>query len=103
VLVINRHTLSDGEDFTEGYRTLSWARWSASRPPAGSSTLGHPPHRRHIGASAEHAHPRHARRGHGASSAAGRPLRRHPVGESYGGKDSQLDAAVEELMKELKR
>jgi len=30
VLVTNQHSLSDAEDFTEGYRTSGWARWSAS-------------------------------------------------------------------------
>jgi tricorn protease len=38
VLVTNQHTLSDGEDFTEGYRELELGQWSASRPPAGSSS-----------------------------------------------------------------
>ena len=38
VLVTDQHSLSDAEDFTEGYRTLKLGPWSVSRRRAGSST-----------------------------------------------------------------
>ena len=100
VLVTNRHSLSDAEDFTEGYRTLKLARWSASRPPAGSST------RRNARCStASILRMPFIRITRHRTARTWRCIRvpstrfvAHPIGESYAGKDSQLDAAVEELL-----
>jgi tricorn protease len=103
VLVINRHTLSDGEDFTEGYRTLKlgkvvgeptagWIIYTSDVPLIDGTSLRLPSTRiRDTRGEDMELHPR--------------PVDRfvpRPVGESYGGKDSQLDAAVEELLKALK-
>jgi tricorn protease len=102
VLVINRHTLSDGEDFTEGYRTLKlgkvvgeptagWIVYTSDTPLIDGTSLRLPSTRiRDARGEDMELHPR--------------PVDRfvaRPVGESYAGKDSQLDAAVEELMKAL--
>jgi tricorn protease len=46
VLVLNQNLLSDPEDFTEGYRTLNSARWSAFPSRVGSSTQAGRPDRR---------------------------------------------------------
>jgi C-terminal processing protease CtpA/Prc len=102
VLVINRHTLSDGEDFTEGYRTLKlgkvvgeptagWIIYTSDVALTDGTSLRLPSTRiRDTRGQDMELHPR--------------PVDRfvpRPVGESYGGKDSQLDAAVEELLKTL--
>src|SRR5205085_11597716 len=95
-------TVSDGEDFTEGYRTLKLGK-VVGEPTAGwiidtsdvalidGTSLRLPSTRiRDTRGQDMEMHPR--------------PVDRfvaRPVGESYGGKDSQLEAAVEELMKEL--
>ena len=103
VLVINRHTLSDGEDFTEGYRTLKlgkvvgeptagWIIFTANVPLIDGTSLRLPATRiRDTRGQDMEMNPR--------------PVDRfvaRPLGESYAGKDSQLDAAVEELLKDLK-
>ena len=102
VLVINRHTLSDGEDFTEGYRTLKlgkvvgeptagWIVYTSDTPLIDGTSVRLPSTRiRDTRGEDMELHPRPVDR-----------LVAHPVGESYAGKDSQLDAAVEELMKAL--
>ena len=101
VLVTNMHSLSDAEDFTEGYRSLklgpvvgeATAGWIIFTSDVtlldGSSTVRVPFER----ITDQHGndmemHPR--------------PVDitvERPIGESYTGRDSQLDAAVAELLK----
>ena len=104
ILVTNQHSLSDAEDFTEGYRTLKLGK-VVGEPTAGwiiytwgtnlidGSTL-RLPHARIRGAAGDdmEMHPRPV------DIAVSRP-----VGESYTGRDSQLDAAVKELLSELSK
>lgn len=104
ILVTNRHTLSDGEDFTEGYRashlgrvvgepTAGWIIYTSGVQLIDGSNLRLPYDRitANDGTVME-MHPR--------------PVDLsvdRPVGESYLGRDSQLEAAVKELLKELSR
>ncbi len=102
ILVTNQHSLSDAEDFTEGYRTLKLGK-VVGEPTAGwiiytggvtlidGSTLRMPGVKifAHDGTPME-MHPR-----------AVDVLVTRPMGESYGAKDSQLDAAVAELLKQI--
>jgi C-terminal processing protease CtpA/Prc len=103
VLVTNQHSLSDAEDFTEGYRTLKLGK-VVGEPTAGwiiytwnetllDGTSLRLPHVRIRGAAGDdmELHPRPV----------DVPVSR-PVGESYTGRDSQLDAAVKELLAQLK-
>jgi len=102
ILVTNQHSLSDAEDFTEGYRTLKLGK-VVGEPTAGwiiytggvtlidGSVLRMPATK--------------------IFASDGTPMEMHPrpvdvpvmrpMGESYTGKDSQLDAAVAELLKQL--
>jgi Tol biopolymer transport system component len=102
ILVVNQHSLSDAEDFTEGYRALKLGK-VVGEPTAGwiiytggvqlidGSVLRLPQVR--------------------VTTADGRDMELHPravdiaadrpFGESYTGADSQLDAAVRELLKEI--
>ncbi len=102
ILVTNRHSLSDAEDFTEGYRALKLGK-VVGEPTAGwiiytwntqllDGTTFRLPHTRIRGADGEdmELHPRPV----------DIPVSR-PVGESFTGKDSQLDAAVRELLRSL--
>jgi Tol biopolymer transport system component/C-terminal processing protease CtpA/Prc len=103
VLVTNQHTLSDGEDFTEGYRSLSlgkvvgeptagWIIFTSNVTLLDGTTSLRIPFTR-------------------VTDAKGRDMELHPrpvdvtvvrpVGESYGGRDSQLDAAVQALLPTL--
>ena len=102
VLVTNRHSLSDAEDFTEGYRTLKlgkvvgeptagWIIYTSNVPLMDGTVVRVPfiQVRGHDGQVME-MNPR--------------PVDvevAKPVGESYEGRDSQLDAAVAELLKRL--
>jgi Tol biopolymer transport system component/C-terminal processing protease CtpA/Prc len=104
VLLTNQHSLSDAEDFTEGYRTLQLGK-VIGEPTAGwiiytsnvglvDGTILRIPFSRitdHEGKDME-LHPR----------AVDIPVSR-PVGESYTGKDSQLDRAISELLRDLDR
>jgi Tol biopolymer transport system component/C-terminal processing protease CtpA/Prc len=104
ILVINRHTLSDGEDFTEGYRSLKlgkvvgeptagWIIYTGDYPLIDGTVLRLPSIRiRDSRGEDMEMHPRPV------DLAVPRPL-----GETYAGKDSQLDAAVRELLKELSK
>jgi tricorn protease len=103
VLVTNQHSLSDAEDFTEGYRALGLGK-VVGEPTAGwiiytwntrlldGTVLRLPRMRitdRH--GNAMEMHPR--------------PVDievKRPIGESYGSRDLQLDKAVETLLAELK-
>jgi C-terminal processing protease CtpA/Prc len=102
VLVTNQHSLSDAEDFTEGYRTLKLGK-VVGEPTSGwiiytgsmtlvDGTVMRMPSTRITGADGKdmELHPR--------------PVDvevSRPIGESYSGKDSQLDAAVKELLADL--
>ncbi len=103
VLVTNQHSLSDAEDFTEGYRALGLGK-VVGEPTAGwiiytgntrliDGTILRLPRVRitdRNGAPME-MHPR--------------PVDievKRPIGESYGTKDTQLDKAVEVLLSEIK-
>jgi Tol biopolymer transport system component len=102
VLVTNQHSLSDAEDFTEGYRTLKlgkvvgeptagWIIYTGSVPLIDGSSLRMPSFK--------------------IFASDGTPMEMHPrpvdvpvtrpVGESYTNKDGQLDAAVAELLKQI--
>jgi len=102
ILVTNQHSLSDAEDFTEGYRTLKlgkvvgeptagWIIYTGSVPLVDGSSLRMP--------------------GVKIYASDGSPMEMHPrpvdlevkraMGESYSGKDTQLDAAVAELLKQI--
>ena len=98
VLVVNRNTLSDGEDFTEGYRTLGLGKvvgeptagwivytWGGQLVDGSSFRLPRSKIRAHDGQVMER-NPR--------------PVDVEvirPMGESYTGQDSQLAAAVRVL------
>lgn len=102
ILVTNQHSLSDAEDFAEGYRTLKLGR-VIGEPTAGwiiytwnQSLIDGTNFRL----------PRMK-----ITASDGTDMERHPrpvdvevirpIGETLTGKDSQLDAAVKELLKEL--
>lgn len=99
VLVTNQHSLSDAEDFTEGYRTLQlgkvvgeptsgWIIYTWNQPLLDGTVLRLPRMR--------------------VDGADGRNMERHPrpvdvpvtrpIGEGESGRDSQLDAAVRVLL-----
>ena len=99
VLVTNQHSLSDAEDFTEGYRSLKLGK-VVGEPTSGwiiftwntglfDGTTFRLPRQRILGSDGKdmELHPR----------AVDVPVTR-PIGETLSGKDSQLDAAVKELM-----
>ncbi|MEO8435357.1 MAG: LpqB family beta-propeller domain-containing protein [Pyrinomonadaceae bacterium] len=102
ILVTNRHTLSDGEDFTEGYRflrlgkvvgepTAGWIIYTSGVQLIDGSFLRLP-------------FIRIAANDGTVMEMNPRPVDlavAKPVGESYLGRDSQLDAAARELLKEL--
>jgi len=102
ILVNNQHSLSDAEDFTEGYRSLKlgkvvgeptagWIIYTSSVPLIDGSNLRMPSFK--------------------IFASDGTPMEMHPrpvdvpvtrpVGESYSGKDVQLDTAVAELLKQI--
>ncbi len=99
-LVVDRHTLSDGEDFTEGYRALGLGQvvgeptagwiiytWSAGLVDGGGLRM---PRARIRGAAGD------------VMELQPRPVDVEvvrPMGEAYTGRDSQLDAAIEVLLR----
>ena len=102
VLVTDQHSLSDAEDFTEGYRTLKLG------PVVGEPTSGWIIYTSNVnlidGTSLRI--PSTVIRGSDGKVMEMNPrpvdvLVVRPVGESYTGRDSQLDAAVQELLKRL--
>ena len=102
ILVTNQHSLSDAEDFTEGYRALKLGK------VVGEPTAGWIVYTSNVnlidGTSVRLPFIR-------VLTAEGEPMEMHPrpvdvsimrpVGESYSGKDSQLDAAVKELLGQI--
>ena len=102
ILVTNQHSLSDAEDFTEGYRALKLGK-VVGEPTAG--WIIYTWNIRLIDGSSFRL-PRTR-----ITTADGSPMEMHPrpvdvavtrpVGEGLSGKDSQLDAAVSELLKGL--
>jgi Tol biopolymer transport system component/C-terminal processing protease CtpA/Prc len=104
VLVTNQHSLSDAEDFTEGYRTLQlgkvvgeptagWIIYTSNTTLIDGTSFRLPSTRIRDAAGADmELHPRPV------DIAVSRP-----VGESETGKDSQLDAAVKTLLAQLVR
>jgi tricorn protease len=104
ILLTNMHTLSDAEDFSEGYRALKLGKVTGE-PTAGwiiyasetkliDGSLLRLPFMKVLAADGEpmEMHPR----------AVDVPVAR-PVGEGLTDKDSQLDAAVAELLREIGR
>lgn len=102
VLVTNQHSLSDAEDFTEGYRSLKlgkvvgeptsgWIVYTSNMPLLDGSIIRIPSTR--------------------VDDINGKMMEQVPrqvdvavkraVGESYSGRDAQLDAAVRELLSQL--
>jgi len=102
ILVVNRHSLSDAEDFTEGYRamklgevvgepTAGWIIYTGGTPLVDGTILRMP--------------------GTRITDAHGEDMEMHPrpvdklvkrdPGETMLNKDSQLDAAVAELLKQI--
>jgi C-terminal processing protease CtpA/Prc len=102
ILVTNQHSLSDAEDFTEGYRALKlgkvvgeptagWIIYTGSATLIDGSTMRMP--------------------GTRITTMEGKDMElvprpvdipvSRPIGETLTGKDSQLDVAVRELLKQL--
>ena len=102
--VTNQHSLSDAEDFTEGYRALGlgrivgeptagWIIYTSNVPLIDGSTVRLPSTT--------------------ITTASGEPMEKHPrpvdvevrraLGEDEAGKDSQIERAVAELLAGLKR
>jgi tricorn protease len=102
ILVTDQHSLSDAEDFTEGYRTLGLGK------VVGEPTAGWIIYTTNVtlidGTSLRI--PFITIRGADGQVMEGRPRAvdvpvERPIGESYTPRDSQLDAAVRELLKQL--
>jgi tricorn protease len=102
ILVVNQHSLSDAEDFTEGYRTLKLGK-VVGEPTAGwiIYTGGTPL----IDGSFQRLPTTRITTNEGVNMERNpRPVDirvDRPLGEWYTDKDSQLDAAVRELLKEI--
>jgi C-terminal processing protease CtpA/Prc len=102
ILVTNQHSLSDAEDFTEGYRTLKlgtvvgeptsgWIIYTGGQTLVDGSTMRMPSTRiTTLDGTTMELNPRPV----------DIPVTR-PIGESLIGKDTQLDTAVRELLKQL--
>jgi len=102
ILVTNQHSLSDAEDFTEGYRTLKlgkvvgeptsgWIIFTGSARLIDGTSIRMP--RSRIEGSDGKTMELNPRQVDIAVT--------RPIGETYTGKDSQLDAAVKELLKQI--
>jgi len=104
-LVTNMHSLSDAEDFTQGYRALKlgpvvgeptagWIIFTSNVPLLDNASVVRMPFERITDENGNdmELHPRPV------------DVRvDYPMGESYTGRDSQLDAAVAELLKRVQR
>ncbi|MDX2193713.1 MAG: S41 family peptidase [Gemmatimonadales bacterium] len=104
VLVTNQHSLSDAEDFAEGYRALGlgpvvgeptsgWIIYTSNVTLLDGTTTLRIPFTRVQGADGQDME--------GRPRPVDVPVTR-PVGESYAGTDTQLDAAVRALLARLK-
>ena len=102
ILVTNQHSLSDAEDFTEGYRTLKLGK-VVGEPTAGwiiftgSVTLID-------GTTVRMPGSRITTNDGKTMELVPRPVDvpvTRPIGETYTGKDSQLETAVRELLKQI--
>jgi C-terminal processing protease CtpA/Prc len=102
ILVVNQHSLSDAEDFTEGYRTLKlgkvvgeptagWIIYTGSMDLVDGTVMRMPGTL--VQGSDGHDMELHPRPVDIAVS--------RPIGESYTGRDSQLDAAVKALLADI--
>jgi C-terminal processing protease CtpA/Prc len=104
ILVTNQHSLSDAEDFTEGYRTLhlgkvvgeptaGWIIYTSNMPLI-DGTVVRLPFVKVQGSNGKvmELQPRPV----------DIPVKRQ-VGESYSGRDAQLDTAVDELLRQIGR
>ncbi len=103
ILVTNQHSLSDAEDFTEGYRTLKlgkvvgeptagWIIYTGSLDLVDGSVM-RMPGTLVVGADGK------------KMEGNPRPVDvavTRPIGETYTGRDSQLDAAVRELLAQIR-
>lgn len=102
ILVTNQHSLSDAEDFTEGYRTLKlgkvvgentsgWIIYTGSATLLDGTTMRMPGTRiTTLEGTTMELNPRPV----------DVPVTR-PIGESLSGRDTQLDVAVRELLRQL--
>ncbi len=102
ILVTNQHSLSDAEDFTEGYRALKlgkvvgeptsgWIIFTGSATLIDGTTIRMPSTRiTSLDGKTMELNPRQV----------DVPVTR-PIGETYLGKDSQLETAVRELLKQI--
>jgi C-terminal processing protease CtpA/Prc len=102
ILVTNQHSLSDAEDFTEGYRTLKlgkvvgeptsgWIIFTGSATLIDGTSIRMPSSRiQGSDGKTMELNPRQV----------DVPVTR-PIGETYQSKDSQLDTAVRELLKQI--
>jgi tricorn protease len=104
ILVTNQHSLSDAEDFTEGYRALKLGK-VVGEPTAGwiiyTSNVG-----LIDGSSLRIPFIKITASDGTLMELKPRPVDlavTRPIGESYTGRDSQLDAAVRELLKQLEQ
>ena len=102
ILVTNRHTLSDGEDFTEGYRALKLGK------VVGEPTAGWIIYTSGVqlidGSNLRLPYDRITANDGTLMEMNPRPVDipvSKPIGESLTGRDSQLEAAVNELLKQL--
>lgn len=102
ILITNRHSLSDAEDFTEGYRALGlgrvvgeptagWIIYTWNQPLIDGSVVRLP--RMKVTDMAGNNMELESR-------PVDVPVQR-PVGESYTGRDAELDAAIRELIRQL--
>jgi C-terminal processing protease CtpA/Prc len=102
ILVINQHSLSDAEDFTEGYRTLKLGK------VVGEPTSGWIIYTSNVtlidGTSLRIPFMQVTDNRGQVMEMNPRPVDvrvQRPIGESYTERDSQLDAAVAELLKQI--
>jgi tricorn protease len=102
ILVTNQHTLSDGENFTQGYKHLKLGK-VVGEPTAGwvigTTNVSLPD-----GTVFRLPGVRWTTLEGGALEMQSRPVDvtvKRPIGEDETGKDSQLDAAVRELLQQL--
>jgi C-terminal processing protease CtpA/Prc len=102
VLITNQHTLSDGENFTEGYRTMGLGK-VVGEPTAGwdvytgSGTMVD-------GTTVRLPFMRNAQVDQAALELVPRKVDLQvdrPMGESYGRRDVQVEAAVKELLAQI--